>query len=279
MTSTPYQIAIIGAGPVGTSIAKRLVLAGHSVTLSNSRGPHTLKEQEKTSGAVAKNTEEAVSQANIVFLSVPLGSIAALSPILKAAMRPDAIVVDTGNYYPTRDGVIAGLDEGLPDSAWVAENFSPAPVVKVFNNIAALNIANKAKPRGSANRVILPVSGNDEKAKKLVLELVDEVGFDTYDAGLLAESWRQQAGEPAYCTESTTKDELVKLLASANWKKAMGTRDFSRAIFDKLPEDYSPDTLMRVARLSNGLGLFNLRNWISGVSFGLTAARVSMFSK
>ena len=111
-----------------------------------------------------------------------------------------AVVVDTGNYYPSRDGRIDAIDAGLSDSEWVAQVLG-RPVVKAFNNILAASLESRGMPDGTPGRVCLSVAGDEAAAKQVVLRLVGELGFDGIDAGSLAESWRQQPGTPAYCMD------------------------------------------------------------------------------
>ena len=125
-----------------------------------------------------------------------------------------AVVVDTGNYYPSRDGRIAELEDGVPESAWVARVLG-VPVVKAFNNIFATSLATRGVPAGTPGRVALSVAGDDPRAKAVVLGLVDALGFDGLDAGSLADSWRQQPGTPAYCHDLDA-DGLRTALAQAD---------------------------------------------------------------
>jgi predicted dinucleotide-binding enzyme len=111
------------------------------------------------------------------------------------------IVIDTGNYYPReRDGRIDGIEAGLTESRWVAQQLN-RPVVKAFNNIRAQHLLELGKPKGTPGRIALPVAGDDQAAKAVVLQLVDELGFDSVDAGSLDESWRQQPDTPVYGTD------------------------------------------------------------------------------
>ena len=143
--------------------AKQFLKAGYFVSISNSRGPQTLKLQEHESGAKAMNTEEALADADIVVLAVPMASIRALEPLVKVKIQPSATVIDTCNYYPSRDGRIQELDDGMPDSVWVSQTLA-VPVVKALNNIIADNMVTSTREKGSAKRVTLPVSGDDSKA-------------------------------------------------------------------------------------------------------------------
>ena len=107
-------------------------------------------------------------------------------------------VIDAGNYVPQlRDGHIEPIDAGLTESQWVQSQLHH-PVVKAFNTIRPASLASLGKPVGAAGRTAIPVAGDDQAAKAVVLRLTDQLGFDGLDAGPLAESWRQQPGTPVY---------------------------------------------------------------------------------
>ncbi|KAF2165895.1 hypothetical protein M409DRAFT_23627 [Zasmidium cellare ATCC 36951] len=274
-TSSPHSIAIIGAGPVGVALAKRLVKAGHTVCLSNSRGPDTLRQQERETGAKSADVKQAIAEAEIIVLAIPTGNISAFYPILRAtSLRPGSILLDACNYYPSRDGRVEELDKGLPDSVWISQNVS-VPVVKAFNNIIAANIFTSARTKRSAGRVALPVSADDTAALDIVMALVEDVGFDAYNAGKLADTWRYQPGQPAYCTEPSA-EQLPRLLARADRDQGPANRDKAREWIDKLPADFPPDILLRVARLSNGLDKWNVRSWFAATVFAFALLRASM---
>jgi predicted dinucleotide-binding enzyme len=124
------------------------------------------------------------------------------------------VVVDTGNYYPRqRDGRIEAIEAGTPESKWVAQQLG-RPVIKAFNNIYASHLLESGRLKGTPGRIALPVSGDDEAAKAIVLKLVDELGFDAIDAGGLDESWRQQPGTPVY-TKDFDADGVRRALSEA----------------------------------------------------------------
>ena len=121
-------------------------------------------------------------------------------------------IVDTGNYYPIRDGIIEEIENGMTESIWVSNQLQ-RPVIKVYNSIFAESLVSSGRPKGDASRLALPVSGDDKKSKELVSTLVDDSGFDPLDCGSLQDSWRQQPGSPAYCTDLTLsqlKKSIVK---------------------------------------------------------------------
>jgi predicted dinucleotide-binding enzyme len=191
------KIGIIGAGHIGGNLAQLLVQHGHVVSIANSRGPQTLTEVAQRTGATPVDATDAPRDADVVIVALPLTAVAALPKGILDSARPDAAVIDTGNYYPQRDGQIEPIDNGETSSRWVAEQLG-RPVVKVFNNIYSSQLLSRPQPPASEGRRALPVAGDDEAAKRRVLDLVDEIGFDAVDIGGLDESWRYQPGTPAY---------------------------------------------------------------------------------
>jgi hypothetical protein len=208
------RIGIIGAGNIGGTLAKRLSQIGHEVEVANSRGPDTLRELEAETGARAVDAKDAVRAKDVVVVTVPERSVPELPSELFDGVD-GTVVVDTGNYYPRhRDGRIAEIEEGTPESRWVERRIGH-PVVKAFNNIYAQHLLEAGRPAGVPNRIALPVAGDDGTSKAVVMELIDELGFDAVDAGSLDESWRQQPGTPVY-TADLDAERLRLALAEAN---------------------------------------------------------------
>ena len=209
------KIGIIGSGNIGGTLTRRLTALGHEVRVANSRGPESLRDLEKETGATAVPVTEAAQDADLVVVTIPEKAVPALPGNLYAKAAPGFVVVDTGNYSPHRDGRIAGIeDEGLTESAWVARELG-VPVVKAFNNIQADHLLNSGTPAGTPGRIALPVAGDDPDAKSKILALIDTLGFDPLDAGPLSESWRQQPGTPIYGTDLNT-EAAHKALAAAS---------------------------------------------------------------
>ena len=195
------KIGIIGAGNIGATLTRRLRGLGHEVSVANSRGPHSLKDLAQETGATAVPVHEAARGNDVVIVTIPEKNIPQLPHDLFAGVPEIVVVVDTGNYYPRqRDGRIESIENGLPESQWVADQLR-RPVVKAFNKIYAQHLLERGKPKGAAGRIALPVAGDDPKAKSVVMHLVDELGFDPVDAGTLADSWRQQPGSPVYAND------------------------------------------------------------------------------
>ncbi|KXV69172.1 NADP oxidoreductase [Acetobacter malorum] len=193
------KIGIIGAGHIGGTLARRLVAVGHDVKIANSRGPQTLVDLARESGAKAVTVANAVKDVGLIIVTIPEKNIPVLGQSVFEHVPADVVIVDTGNYYPReRDGRIAAIEEGTPESVWMSGQIG-RPVIKVFNNIYAQHLLENGKPHGATGRIALPVAGDDAAAKKQVMALVDQLGFDPVDAGSLAESWRQQPGTPVYC--------------------------------------------------------------------------------
>ncbi|UMM07823.1 NAD(P)-binding domain-containing protein [Gluconobacter frateurii] len=215
------KIGIIGAGQIGGTLARRFVACGHEVKIANSRGPQTLTELARESGAKPVTVADAVRDVNLIIVTIPEKNIPALGDRPFEHVPADVVVVDTGNYYPReRDGRIAAIEAGKVESVWVSEQIS-RPVIKVFNNIYAKHLLENGTAEGTANRIALPVAGDDVAAKKTVMGLVDDIGFDPVDAGPLAESWRQQPGTPVYGADLDAAG-VAKALASASPKRTAG---------------------------------------------------------
>jgi predicted dinucleotide-binding enzyme len=167
------------------------------VVLSNSRGPDTLREvvAQLGSRAQAATYQEAAAAGDVVLVSIPVKAYAAVS----AAPLAGKIAMDTGNYYPERDGEIPDLaSRSLTDSEYLARYLPDADVVKVFNNIYFKHLLNLARPSGTADRSSLPIAGDRATAKATVTEFLDSIGYGSVDAGALADGWRQQPGTPVY---------------------------------------------------------------------------------
>lgn len=205
------DIGIIGAGNIGTVLTRQLTALGHRVSVANSRGPASLAALAAESGAIAVSVEEAASAKDLVIITIPEPAVATLPREILSNTK--AIIVDTGNYFPSRDGHIVKIDSGQPDSEWVSETIGH-DVIKAFNNIVTESLRTKATPLEKNNRVALAVSGNDADERQTVMRLIDEIGFDAVDNGPLSESWRHQPGSPAYCND-LSKDALTIALLQA----------------------------------------------------------------
>lgn len=194
------KIGFIGSGLIGGDLALKFCKLGHSVRVSNSRGPETLSEIAAETGATASTIEEVIQSSEVIVIAVPQKAIATLPKELFAQLPPSAVVIDCGNYAPIRDGDIKDLDDGEADSAWVQKQLG-LPVVKAFNGISIGSLRANARAVGDPERIALPVAGDIPESKQIVMELIESIGFDGYDAGSVLESWRQQPGTPSFATD------------------------------------------------------------------------------
>ena len=208
------KIGIIGAGQIGGILTRRFTALGHQVFVANSRGPETLAGLAAETGAKAVTVKEAARAGDVVIVTIPEAKIRNLPKDLFAGVPENVVIVDTGNYYPReRDGRIEEIENGATESRWVSQQLG-RPVVKAFNNIYAQHLLERGRPKGAPGRIALPVAGDDEAAKAVVLRLVDQLGFDGVDTGGLDESWRQQPGTPVYATDPDVQGARRALAAA-----------------------------------------------------------------
>ena len=214
------KIGIIGAGNIGGNLTRRLTKLGHEVRVANSRGPESLADLAAQTGATAVHANEAAQGADIVVVTIPEKKVPELDKGFLNGANPGVIVIDTGNYYPQqRDGLIADIEGGTTESRWVSNHIGH-PVVKAFNGIYSVNLIEKARPAGAPDRMALPVAGDDPAAKKIVMDLIEELGFSAVDAGSIDESWRQQPGTPVYGLVADATAVRVALAAAQNARSA-----------------------------------------------------------
>lgn len=190
-------IGFIGSGHIGSTVARLAVDAGYDVVLSNSRGPETLAGLVEELGprARAATASEAAAEGDLVVVTVPLKAYRQV-PVEPLAGK---VVIDTNNYYPDRDGRIPELDdESTTTSELLQAHLPTSRVVKAFNNIHFPDLADHGRPAGDVGRTTLPIAGDDEEAKREASGFLDALGYDTLDAGPLAEGWRFQRDTAAY---------------------------------------------------------------------------------
>lgn len=270
---TKKKIGLIGAGYVGSSLATQLVKLGYSVKVANSRGVETLIDFEKQTGAKAVSLENVIVDIDILFIAIPFGHIPKLQKLI-SSLSKNVIVVDTGNYYPRRDGSIKEIEQGMPDTVWASQQLQH-PLVKVFNNIIAYEngFITYSKVKDVSGRIALPVSSDDPKTQAVVMELVEEFGFTAYNAGSLAESWRQQGGQPAYCTNPTLEELPLLLKKAVSQEKSRKNQDTAAKIMEKIPKDYPIDNLIRASRLMVGLDTLKPKSWWALIKLGIATLR------
>jgi hypothetical protein len=220
-------IGIIGAGSIGSTIARRLSRQGHDVMIANSRGPETIDEAALRTGARAVAAAEVAHGVDVLIVSVPMNRNADIAEYVRSAPE-GAVVIETSNYYPMRDGSVRAFEEGVPESVWLSELFG-RPVVKAWNAITSQSFDAKASEPGDPLRVAIPVAADRDADRALAMQLVEQTGFDAVDAGVLAESWRQQPGSPVYCTDRT-RAEMPDWLAAAEKERVPQRRDLAMEV-------------------------------------------------
>ena len=246
------KIGILGTGHIGKTLVKKLSAAGHDVKVANSRGPDTIEPELLTSGARAVTTQEALEDVEVVVLSIPLNRIPDVAPLV-ARLPEETVVIDTSNYYPFRDDRIEAIEAGQVESLWVAEQLG-RPVAKAWNAIGSDSLATKGKSAGSPGRIAIPVASDGERDRKVAMALVEDTGLDAFYSGTLADSWRQQPGAPAYCTD-LTREEMGPALAAADRARLPKRRDLGLAVVQERLGDggANPDADwgVRLARVIN----------------------------
>ncbi|GAA2539174.1 NAD(P)-binding domain-containing protein [Winogradskya consettensis] len=250
-------LGIIGAGAIGTRLARQATAADIDVVLANSRGPETLTATVAQLGARARAaTPEAAAQAgDWVVVSIPLAAY----KHLPAAALAGKVVLDTSNYYATRDGHLPALDAGeITTSELVQRHLAGAKLVKAFNNISDHHITALARPAGAADRTALPIAGDDPEAKASAAELISRLGFDTVDAGPLAESWRFEPETDPYTVPYCTDPDAIRA-AWAQLAEALRSGN--------IPQLPAPDP-------GAPLPAARLRTLLAGTSRKLTADRM-----
>ncbi|MGB3376345.1 MAG: NADPH-dependent F420 reductase [Microbacterium sp.] len=207
-------LGIIGAGHIGSQVARAAVTAGYDVVIANSRGPETLADLVAELGpkARAATAEDAGRAGDVAVVTVPLRAVEQI-PVEPLAGK---IVLDTNNYYYERDGHIDALDRGETTTSELLQRHLPtSKVAKAFNHIFAADITTDVAPAGTPNRRALATAGDDAEAVAFVTRLYDELGFDTVNIGPLSESWRVERDRPAYVVRQNA-EELTANLARAN---------------------------------------------------------------
>ncbi|MFF1540561.1 NADPH-dependent F420 reductase [Microbacterium sp. NPDC058269] len=207
-------LGIIGAGHIGSQVARVAIANGYDVVIANSRGPETLADLVAELGpkARAATAQDAAAAADVAVVTVPLRAI----DELPAEQLAGKIVLDTNNYYFERDGHIEALDKGETTTSELVQRALPSSkIAKAFNHIFASEITSDGTPAGTPDRRALATAGDDAEAVAFVTRFYDEAGFDTVNVGTLSESWRVERDRPAYVVRQTA-EELTANLAIAN---------------------------------------------------------------
>ncbi|MGI5219212.1 NADPH-dependent F420 reductase [Nocardia sp. CA-290969] len=244
------QIGVIGTGFIGRTLTSKLSAAGHDVKVANSRGPETIDTGMLASGAHAVSAADAVQDVEVVILSIPLNRLPGIAPLI-ATVPAETIVIDTSNYYPARDSAIEAIDGGQVESQWVAEQLGRS-IVKAWNAIGADSLARKGTPAGTGGRIAIPVAADEERERAVGMTLVEDTGFDGFDAGTLTQSWRQQPGAPSYCTDLTS-EEMATALTAAEAARLPTRRDLAAAVIAERIDGDLRSTLEQAVRINRAV--------------------------
>ncbi len=242
------KIGILGAGSIGATLAGKLSRAGHDVKVANSRGPETIGSHIMDAGARPVEAKDVVTDIDVLITSIPLSRMPEVKNLI-ADLPAHAVIVDTSNYYPLRDGRVEALESGKVESVWITEQLE-RPIAKAWNAITAGSFEAYGREAGHPDRIAIPVAADRDHDKSVAMALVEETGFDAIDAGSLADSWRQQPGAPAYCTDFT-RQTLPQALAAAEKTRLPQRRDIAlAAITERFPNysDVTADYLVRLHR-------------------------------
>lgn len=183
MSQTPLTIGVLGAGRVGTAVARQAVRAGHTVKIATGKpaADIALLTEVIVPGASAVDRHE-LRGADIIVLAVPLHKYRSID----TSVLRDQVVVDTMNYWAPVDGFMDEFETGTSTSEVIAEFLGTARVVKTLNHIGYGDLEIDSYPAGDRQRRALAVAADDPAAKALVQEFVDSLGYDAVDAGPLA---------------------------------------------------------------------------------------------
>lgn len=247
------KIGLLGTGNIGKTLARTLAAAGHQVKVSNSRGPGSIDAEVLENGAHAVTAEEAFTDIDVAIISIPPTSFDKITGIV-ASLPESVVVIDTSNYYPHRDGEIAAIEAGMVEAEWVREQLS-RPIVKAWNAIGATSFAKLGRKKGETGRIAIPVAGDHKDHRDVAISLVEDTGFDGFDAGTLSESWRQQPGAPVYCTDLSS-EETGPALASAERERLGKRRDIAiAAISERVSDGKTKLTGDYIVRLNRAIYL------------------------
>ena len=189
------RLAIIGSGDLALTLAHRLTTTGHEVLIAGVHGPEEIRDVAAATTAAPAPIEDAGKLAEVVFLVIPFGR----HRQLPADAFEGKIVVDATDYFPDRDGRITELDEGRTTSTeLLARHLRGARLVKAFNTINFLALGAVGRLSADVTPVAVPMAGDDQAAKRVVEQLVVDLGFVPVDVGRLADSWRMQPGMPIH---------------------------------------------------------------------------------
>jgi len=202
---TRPAIGIIGAGRLGTAIARQTLKAGYTVRIANSRGPDSLGLMLGVllPGALASSVDETITHSEVIILAIPLNQYVTLQP----ALFNGKVVIDAMNYWPPTEGEIPEfMEEGVTSSEYIQRYLSCAKVIKTLNHTAYHELEQHSLPEGSADRRAVALVGNDVAAKQVVEKIISDIGFDPVDLGELAHGHKFQPDTPLFNARYSADD-------------------------------------------------------------------------
>jgi predicted dinucleotide-binding enzyme len=210
MNNEKFKIGIIGAGRLGTAVARQLLKAKYEVMIANSKNPETLSLIASVLLPEAKTAwvKDVITRNGIIILAIPLHNYKSLPPDL----FKNKIVIDAMNYWPPTEGFIEEFsDENTTSSEFMQKYLQQAHIVKTLNHIAYNELEEHNLPEGSINRRAIVLAGDDKKAKQKVSKLINDIGFDPVDLGNLKEGKQFQPNTKLFNARYTA-DEIRKLV-------------------------------------------------------------------
>ena len=214
MTRAAARIAVLGAGHVGPVIARLAVAAGYEVTIAASADPQriALITRVLVPGAEPRWAADAVADADVVVLAIPIHTFAAFDPGLVAGR----LVVDAMNYWPPVDGVQELFEDRTYGSSEIVQRqLDRATVVKTLNHIGYHELDDAARPIGSPQRRALGVAGDDEDAVDVVVEVIERIGYDAVALESLRAGRLLEPGGPVFGVSLSRSDFERALCAEA----------------------------------------------------------------
>jgi predicted dinucleotide-binding enzyme len=196
----PNRLAVLGAGHVGPVIARLAIKAGYPVTIATSGYPEdiALITELIIPGAQPRWAADAVADADIVVLAIPLHRFLDIDPMLLNGK----LVVDAMNYWPASDGVLQAFeDDG--SSEIVARRLADSTVVKALNHIGYHELEDRARPAGAPDRRAAGLAGDDPAAVAAIAGLADRIGYDPVPLESLRAGRVLQPGGPVFGTVLT----------------------------------------------------------------------------
>ena len=201
------KIGIIGAGRLGTAVARQSLKAGYEVAIANAHGPESLRLTLSVllPGAKAMEVSDLIAASEIIILAIPLNQYSTLAPDSLAGK----IVIDAMNYWPPTEGDIPEfMTEGVTSSEYLQQYFKAARLVKTLNHIAYNELEEHGLLPNTPSRRAVALVGNDEDAKKAVEAFIGDLGFDPVDLGDLAQGKKFQPDTQLFNTRYTVKGLL-----------------------------------------------------------------------